>query len=47
MCEVKLVGTLLKRYEEINGAGRIKSEKMKEQRYEEEYARAIESKILK
>ena len=41
-----LVGMGIKRVEELSGAGRVKSERLREQHYKEEYARYLERKIV-
>ena len=38
--------THIKKMGEVNGRERFKSEKVKEQKYKEEYARALEGKVL-
>ena len=37
-----MVDTLVKRKEEVNRAGRIKSDRVRERQYEEEYGEALE-----
>ena len=43
MCKVRLVGAWIKRREEVVGARRIRSEKLREYQYRE-YARSLEGK---
>ena len=43
--KVRFVGAWIKRREGVNGARRIRSEKLREQRYIEGYARCLESRI--
>ena len=42
--KVRLVGMWIKGKEVVNGARRIRSHKLREDRYMEEYARCLESK---
>ena len=44
MCKVKLVGALIKRRDIVEGARRIRSEKLREHQYKEGYARSLEGK---
>ena len=44
MCKVRLEGTWIKRREVVVGAGRIRSEKLKEHQYREGYVRSLEGK---
>ena len=46
MCKVRLVGTWIRWREVMDGARRIRSEKLKEHKYREEYARSLEKKRL-
>ena len=43
-CKVRLLGTWIKRRGVADGPKRIKSEKLKEHQYREEYARSLERK---
>ena len=43
LCKVRLVGTRIKRRVVVDGA-RIRSEKLREHQYREEYARSLEGK---
>ena len=44
LCKVRLVGTWIKRREVVDRARRIRSEKLREHQYREEYARSLEEK---
>ena len=44
LCKVSLVGAWIKRREEVVGASRIRSEKLREHQYREGYARSLEEK---
>ena len=44
LCKIRLVGTWIKRREVVGRARRIRSEKLREHRYSEEYARFLEGK---
>ena len=43
--DLQIVEDGIKRMEEVNGAGRIKSEKLREQQYEDAYGRVLDSKM--
>ena len=47
LCKVRLVGTYIKRKEIVDGARRIRSEKLREHQYREGYARSLEGKRVK
>ena len=44
LCKVRLVGAWIKRRGVVLGARRIRSEKLREHQYREEYARSLEGK---
>ena len=44
LCKVRFVGTWINRREVVNGARRIRSEKLRELEYREGYARSLEGK---
>ena len=44
LCKVRLVGTWIKRRVVVNRARRIRSVKLREQQYREEYAQSLEEK---
>ena len=44
LCNVRLVGAWIKRREVVVGARKIRSEKLREHRYRERYARSLEGK---
>ena len=44
LCKVRLVGAGIKRREAVVGAWGIRSEKLREHQYREEYARSLEGK---
>ena len=44
LCKVRLVGTWIKRRVVVDGAWRIRSEKLSEHQYGEEYSRSLEGK---
>ena len=45
MCKVRLVGAWIMRREVVVGARRIRSEKLREDRYREGYARSLEGRV--
>ena len=47
MCKVRLVGAWIKRKKVLVGASRIRSEKLKDCQYIEEYVRSLEVKEVK
>ena len=47
LCKVSLVGTWIKRREVVDGARRIRSEKLREHHYRGGYARFLEGKRVK
>ena len=47
LCKFKLMGIQICKRGEVNGAGRIKSQKLREQHYKEGFARTLEIKIDK
>ena len=46
LCKVRLVGTCMKRKEEVDGARRIRSEKLREDQHGKKYTSYLESKKL-
>ena len=44
LCKVWLVGAYIKSREVVDGAGRIRSENLRENQYKEEYTRSLEGK---
>ena len=44
LCKVRFVGTWIKRREVVDGTRRIRSEKLREHQYREEYTRSLEGK---
>ena len=46
LCKVRLVGAWIKRREVVVGARRIRSEKLREDRYREGYTRSLEGKSV-
>ena len=47
LCKVRLIGAWIKRREVVVRASRIRSEKLKEDRYREGYTRSLEGKRVK
>ena len=45
-CKIRLVGIWMKRREEVDRTGRVKSEMLIEEQYKEGYFRGLENKIL-
>ena len=45
-CKIRLVGIWIKMMGDVNGAGIIKSEELREQQSKKEYARALENVMM-